>query len=373
MLKRLKKLLYTKVRLRDLPYLQRFKIYRSLLLVNLLLILLIGAFSLKIHGMAKVQKDMLDNQLLVESDAFQNVSNFKQKYDHHIDTNLFIITTHLIDVKAEVMPITFALTMTYPESWVNSEIPEVDLTNGEILSHDIQYRNLVNGIVEAIVIYQAELYPSYNSILYPLDNQLVYLNLSMKKANESTSNLAYMEINKLHYYDQTKHRNYHLIESGIHNQVQQYSVEIGNQTKQFYDLFNVAYFKYSHKNIYSYLKIIQYIILSILIATFALLINPKVGTAISGRISVIGSSVFSLSANIFQVNTLIRPGSGITLIDIMTAFAGFMILLCFLITTRTIKLNDEFGHDASKVYDLIMFRVLISYTVIFFVITYIQV
>ncbi|AUR52258.1 hypothetical protein CUN60_08110 [Aquella oligotrophica] len=373
MLKRLKNLLNTKVRLRDLPYLQRFKIYRSLLLVNLLLIAIISVFSIKVHGMISTQKDLLDSQLFVESDAFQNVSSFKQKYDHHIDTSLFIITTHLIDVKAEVMPISFALTMTYPESWVSSEVPEIDLSNGDILSHDTQYRNVVNGIVEEIVIYQAELYPSYNSILYPLDNQLVYLNLSMKKANESGSNLAYLEINKLHYYDQTKHRNYHLIESGIHNQVQQYNVEIGKQTKQFYDLFNVAYFKYSHKNIYSYLKIIQYIILSILIATFALLINPKVGTAISGRISVIGSSVFSLSANIFQVNTLIRAGSGITLIDIMTAFAGFMILLCFLITTRTIKLNDEFGHDASKVYDLIMFRVLIFYTVIFFIITYIQV
>jgi len=374
MFKRLKNLLYTKIKLKDLPYLQRFKIYRSLALVSILLTCVICAFSIKIHHLSKMQAEIFDSQLLVESDAFQNVSQFKSKYDHHIDTQLFLITTHLIDVKAEVMPIEFALTMTYPESWSNSGVtPEINLDNGDILSQDRQYYSVTDGIVEEIVLYQGQIYPSYNPLLYPLDNQLVSVSLSMKKNNESNTNLAYLEVTKLHYSDKTSHRNYHLIESGIHNQIQQYSIEIGSGSKQFYDFSNVVFLKYSHKNIYSYLKIIQYIILSILIATFALLINPRVGTAISGRISVIGSSVFSLSANIFQVNTLIRPVSGITLIDIMTAFAGLIILLCFLITTRTIKLNDEFGYDASKVYDLIMFRVLIFYIIAFFTITYIQV
>lgn len=373
-LAKLKKVFRAPAKLGDLPYVQRFKIYRSLIQVSLLLIIVITAFSIKIHNLAKVQQDIINDSLSMESNALSKSKSFKARYRHHIDTQMFVIPQSLIDVKSTTMPIEFGLSMTYPESWVESgQYPAISLDNGDILGQDLQYHNVSNGIVEVMILYNANVATNFNSLLYPLDDQLIFLELSMKKENESDTDLPYLEIKQFHYHEFSHHRNYRLIESGIHNNTEVYSIGIGNTTKTFYDLLNVVYFKYSHKNIYSYLKIIQYILLSILIAIFALLINPQIGTAISGRISVIGSSVFSLSANIFQVNSLIRPVSGITLIDLLTAFAGIIILLCFLITTRTIKLNDEFGHDASKVYDLIMFKTLVVFIILFFTITYLQV
>jgi hypothetical protein len=107
-----------------------------------------------------------------------------------------------------------------------------------------------------------------------------------------------------------------------------------------------------------------------LVAIIALLINPQKGSAISGRISIIGSSIFYLSANIFQVNNQINSSSGITLMDIISVFAGLIIIICFLVTAVAIKLNDEDGYHVSKIYDLILFKFLIFYTALFLILAY---
>ena len=107
-----------------------------------------------------------------------------------------------------------------------------------------------------------------------------------------------------------------------------------------------------------------------LIAIFALLINSKKSRPDNGRISVIGSSVFSLAANVFQINSANRVVNSITIIDLITSFAALIILLSFLISVRTLSFWEDEGYPTSKIFDQAMFATLFMYTVVFFCFIY---
>ncbi len=357
----------------DLPVQHRNKILQSLLLVNVFFILLILAFSLKIHHLVNYQNGILSKHLSASSIDESANQRFMARYTKPVYTQVFLHQTRLIDQKAEFMPIDFGLVMTYPESWIsNKEFPQISLDNGTILSSDEQFRQVKDGIVEVGIMYSTNVFTNYIPDMYPLDNQLIVISLSAKDTNESNTNYYYFKIDEFNNGSQNRGRNYRLVKDGFINQSESFSVQVGPEYKTFYDYSNDCYLFFKHKNISTYLKTTQYIILSILIAVFALLINPRSGDSISGRISVIGSSVFSLATNVFQINTLIRASSGITLIDLMSAFAGAVILVCFLITSRSIRFKDKYGYDASKIHDLWMFWLMIFYPLAFFVITYVQ-
>lgn len=360
--------------LKNLPHIQRAKIWRSVILINLLLAVIVIFFSLRIQHMVQLQDSAIMRQ--IEPTDKKQIKDYQAKYHKPIQAQMFLYTRQLIDVKSEVMPIEFGLSTIYQESWAvdKEQIPVLDLQKGGfITSHEVSYRKIENGQVEEIGYFEGNIQTNYSALLYPLDKQLLLIGIGTLQQNESSTDRPYLSVSN--FEDRSyiyKNLNYKPIKIGIVNAVNHISVPIGETTRGFNDMANNAYILYNHKNIRSYLKVTQYIIFSILIAVFALLINPKKGSAISGRISVVGSSVFSLSANIFQVNTMIRPGSGITLIDLMTAFAGIIILVCFLVTTQTVRLNDRFGYNASKLYDMIMFKCLIFYPIVFFVVTYLQ-
>lgn len=364
---------YNEVGLLDLPHLQRNKIIQSLLLANIFFIIVIATFSFKIHNMVNYQHKIFSTQF-VESRGAESINRqFLNRYTKPIYTQIFLQSQRLIDQKAEIMPIDFALVMSYPESWTGKSImPQIDLNNGTLLSTDERIRQVKNGIVEDGILYSANIMTNYIPDMYPLDQQLLIVSFSAQDSNESNTNLYYFKIDKFQNLSKIKGRNYKLIKTGYISQAQSYSLQIGQDVKTYYDYITDCYLLFSHKNIYTYLKTTQYIILSILIAVFALLINPRIGDSISGRISVIGSSVFSLATNVFQINTLIKASSGITLINLMSAFAGSVILVCFLITSRSIRFKDKYGYDASKIHDLWMFWIMLFYPMLFFVITYYQ-
>lgn len=85
---------------------------------------------------------------------------------------------------------------------------------------------------------------------------------------------------------------------------------------------------------------------------------------------MIGSAVFSLAANILQINSTMRAVNVITLIDLITIFTCLIILLSFLVTVRALQFVDEDGYETSKVFDMLMFWCLMAYTLIFFTFIY---
>lgn len=360
--------------LNELPTLQHSNIVKSIWFLNIVIMVIIVALNFKVHAMVSAQNKSFKNQITVTPAQKDILASFKHKYTKEVSAKVFLTDDRLIDIKSQTVSIPFVLTMKYPESWFKDiSYPAINVDNGVIDMQNLQYREVNHGMVEVMVSYRATLNTTYSSLMYPLDKQMIWLNLNMYHNNESDTNYPYISINEFHRNPPVlKSRNYHLIKDGFINRVAISSIPIGNTIKSFHDLNNMSYLIYSHKNIPSYLKTTQYIILALFIALFALLINQKNGSAMSGRISVIGSSVFSLSANVFQINSLMHQSSGVILIDVMSAFVGIIILTCFLITVHTIKIHDKFGFEASKIYDVLAFRSVLFHIIIFFTLVYIQ-
>lgn len=361
-----------RIRLQDLPSLQRRTIINALLLLNLLIITIVILLNIKVHNMVTLQEKLIHTQTVVNNKAA--VNKFESLHTKQILGKIVLTDDRLIDIKSQTLSTPFILTMKYPESWYTDKLyPKISVDNGVINSQDMEYREVVKGIVEVAVSYRATINTTYSPMMYPLDKQLVWLNVSISQDNKSGTNYPYLKIDEFNRNKPTfKVRNYHLAQYGFINSPITTVIPIGNTTKALNDLSNSNFLLYDHKNVLSYFKTTQYIILALFIALFALLINQKNGTAISGRISVIGSSVFSLSANVFQINSLVNQSSGLILIDIISVFAGLMILICFLITVHTIKISDKLGFEVSVVYDNLAFKTVLFYIVLFFNIVYLQ-
>lgn len=361
-------------KLQELPAHQINHIKKSIWVLNFIVALIVIALNVKVHNMTTQQNHMINSQVTLNNEQIKYTNKFRQEYTKPIAAQVFLTDDRLLDIKAQTMAIPFVIAMHYPESWYPAKsYPTINLDNGIINNQMVQYKDVNNGMVELVVSYQAAINTAYTPIMYPLDKQFVWLNLSILGDNESDTNTPYLSINEFHRNQpQYNTRNYRMIQDGFLNVAKVTSIKIGNEYRTFTDMNNLNYLIYSHKNVFSYLKTTQYIIFAIFIAIFALLINQQSGTAISGRISVIGSSVFSLSANVFQINSLLNQSSGIILIDIFSFFAGSVVLLCFLITIHTIKLNDKFSFEAAKIYDLYAFRSMLVQIVIFFILVYWQ-
>lgn len=361
-------------KLQELPAHQISHIKKSIWILNFVVALIVIMLNVKVHNMTIQQNRMIKNQITLNNEQIKYTDKFRRDYTKPISAQVFLTDDRLLDIKAQTMSIPFVIAMHYPESWYSpTSYPTISLDNGIINSQTVQYKDVSNGMVEIVVSYQAVINTAYTPIMYPLDKQFVWLNLSVMGDNESDTNIPYLNINEFHRNPpQFKTRNYRMIQDGFLNVAKVTSIKIGNEYRTFTDMSNLNYLIYSHKNVFSYLKTTQYLIFAIFIAIFALLINQQSGTAISGRISVIGSSVFSLSANVFQINSLLNQSSGIILIDIFSFFAGSVVLLCFLITIHTIKLNDKFSFEAAKLYDLFAFRSMLIQIIIFFVLVYWQ-
>lgn len=353
--------------LKNLTPEQKSLIFKKIVILNIVFILIVFIFAMRIQR-AKIIQDRF-----IQANTVQKHIATKDLEKIHtwarVDAKLYLFYLKDINLKDSTIPVSFALSLTYPEhDFINSS-PEIELENGAILSKSDYFRSVENGVVSEVILYDGEITPSYQLQLYPLDKQLITIRPSAKT---SLNTHYYLNITGMYIQNDalSTTSDYTLIKSGFYNPFESISMIVGHKDKEIYKVGSRAYMVFNHKNIYTYIKNIQYIVLSILIALFTLLINSKTNSPKNGRVAVIGSSVFSLAANVFQINSTIKPSNVFTLIDLITMFAGLIILICFTTTVRTLKLIDTHNYETSKVFDLSVFYCLLSYCIIFFLAIY---
>jgi hypothetical protein len=88
------------------------------------------------------------------------------------------------------------------------------------------------------------------------------------------------------------------------------------------------------------------------------------------RFGLISGSVFALASNIFQINASIKPISAFSLIDLISVFTAVVIIGSFFTTLRSIKFADDDGYETAKSFDVAMFSVLATASILFFIIIY---
>jgi hypothetical protein len=351
----------------QLTHAQRNIILRNIVLLNIIFIVIVFIFAVRIQRAKILQTQYINSKIIQQHIPTRDLAKI---HDWAVvDAKVYLFYIKDINLKDVNIPVSFALSMTYPANHFPKGLPDIDLSNGTVLSKTEYYKNIESGQVSEVDVYDAEITPSYQLQLYPLDKQLIMLRPAAKDWIDSPYflNISGMYVDKNSLNPSS---DYALIKSGYNNPFESYSMIVGHKNKDIYNVISRGYMVFDHKNIYTYIKNIQYIILSILIALFSLLINSKTNSPKNGRVAVIGSSVFSLAANVFQINSAIKPSNVFTLIDLITIFAGLIILICFTATIKTLKLLDSENYETAKAFDLSVFYCLLSYCIIFFVAIY---
>lgn len=342
---------------------QRKTILHYVILTNLILISAIFIFSVKLHGM-KAEEDSYINehiqqQIITKSDL-DGIKNLIP-----IDTKLYAWRFADINMKEKDLVTSYRAVFTYKTKDFPQGVPPFDIFNGVLLKRQLVVHSEERGLSTDVIIIQIQTEPKYMIPLYPLDKELVTIRLS--PATEV--NNYYFKITDFGDYTQGgAQTDYDLVKMGFTNSIEKVKYPVGlKQNNVTHYALNRGYMLFTHKSIYAYLKNIQYLLLSLLIALVSLLINPcKADLHKADRVGLIASSVFALTANIFQVNSMSRSTNSLTVLDLITFFSGLIIVLCFITTVRTIRFIDRDGYHVSKLFDLAMFSTLFLYIIFFF-------
>lgn len=345
---------------------QKTTIFSYVALANLMFIIIIALFAHKLHHIKKLQDDYI--QVRIEPHTLSKADKQKLVGKTAIDTQVFAWKFADINMKEKALLGDYKVAFNYHKQDFPNGM-EFDVGNG-ILTQ----KRLINTIIESgnvtsdLFLIEASIEPKYMLQLYPLDRELISIRLTPPPAIES----YYFEVSEFDDYTEGAQNDYELEQMGFVNTLESYSyTPPGSKIEStVYYANNRSFMVFNHKNIFSYLKSIQYIILSIAIAMFSLLINSKTNSPKNGRVGVIGGSVFALAANVFQINSTIKVVNAITLIDLITFFSGITILTCFLTTVRTLRFIDEDGYQVSKLFDLMMFITIFIYVIFFFSFVY---
>lgn len=345
---------------------QKTTVFSYVALANLMFLLIIILFVSKLHGIKKQQDNYI--QVRIESHTLTKADEQKLAGKIAIDTQVFAWKLADINMKEKSLLGDYKIAFNYHKA----DFPKgVDF---EIGNGILNQRKLINTISESnnitsdLFLVEASIEPKYMLQLYPLDRELI----SIRLVPPPTIDNYYFEISEFDDYTEGAQNDYELEQMGFVNTLESYNYTPPGSSVEstVYFASNRSFMVFNHKNIFSYLKSIQYIILSVAIAMFSLLINSKTNSPKNGRVGVIGGSVFALAANVFQINSMIKVVNAITLIDLITFFSGITILTCFLTTVRTLRFIDEDGYLVSKLFDLMMFMTIIIYVIFFFCFIY---
>lgn len=345
---------------------QRKTLIQYVLVLIVLLIALTGILGHKLHKIKTNQEDYLHERIDV---PIYNESDFqaKLKGEKQVKAQVFMWNQNDINMKDKYLNMTAFVELHYNESDFKDQPPQIGVYNGRLNSADLIRHSASQGVVTEYYKVNADVEPHWNVQLYPLDKELVSIRLTPK----DMQNDYYFTIVEFNDITEGAQANYNLLKTGFYNVVQsREDLGLISYSKPNIGM-NRAYMLFEHKSVYSYLKSIQYILLSIFIAVFSLLVNAKTNSPKNGRVAVIGSSIFALAANAFQLNSTAKPIIGITVIDLMTFFCGILILLCFLITVRTLRFLDDEGYLMSKLFDQAMFICIFTCSIIFFTAIYV--
>lgn len=316
----------------------------------ILLLIVTGILGHKLHKIKNYQEDFI---VYKTGYPTYDTKEFKAKLKNEVEikTKVYMWNMSDINMKDKYLNLNFFAEFSYVESEMKNEAPQVNIFNGRLISEQLLSHNVKNGIVHDYVKINADVEPQYMVQLYPLDKELISVRLVPKDQQKN----YYYRIVGFYDYTEGAQSNYNLVGTGFVNQVMDTSeLALLLDAKPYYGM-SRAFMLFEHKSIYSFIKSIQYILLSVCIAILALLVNAKTNSPKNGRVAVIGSSVFALAANVFQLNSSSKPIIGITVIDLMTFFCSIVIILCFLITLRALRFLDDDGYAMGKIFDQALF------------------
>jgi hypothetical protein len=346
---------------------QKLIISKDLVLLNVVLLILLFIFSVRIHKAETNQLNYINDN---------SIASAPQNYYANIN-NDFITRAYITDIKEfslkdTSLAISFILSTMYESKNFPNTEPDIELANGKITSRNVYYKTIESGMVHEVVAYDATIDPLFNQKLYPLDQQIITIEPIAKNWNNKRFDVTISEVNIESNAINPNHA-YRLVKYGFTNSADRMAIKIGHTNEIINNKVNSIYLIFNHKNLYSYIKNIQYILLGILISVLSLSIHGKKTSPLTGKISVIGSSVFSLVANVFQINASLKATNSFNLIDFITMFAGLIIIICFMIIIKSTDLLDTDNYEASRCYELTICYTLLLYIAIFFASIYILV
>lgn len=347
-------------------------LYKYVIILDLVLLILISVILTKIYFIRSSLKHNQIQQMRIQ----QGLPLQKIKASIPILKGRVELYSHgSIDLLSNRMPINFFLTIEYPISMLRkTQTPSVRINNGKIISSKLIYKTIINKTVYEKRDYDGEVDLYYRQNLFPLDTQVIPIQIVTEREYENyLLNIDEYEID-LNNIPKNFH-DYTLLKTALVSNVKEHNIRVYVGGKKYYKNYyvseNLVYMLYSHHNLSTYLKNMQYLLLSLLMSIFALLINARKNNPTTGRISAISGSSFALAANLFHVSTLTKPSGGISLLDMVSGYVAVVILICFLVTVRSVRLNDTRGYKCSKFHDLIMFKHISYWTCLFFVSIYV--
>lgn len=338
-------------------------LFKYFIIINLVMILIISVLGNRLHVMKDAEYDWIYSRIDAKPPSDSELSHLNGM--SIVDTTVFMMRMSDINLKEKSLMLNAVLNLDYYESHFSGASPAIGIFNGQLIDQQQISRSVRNGRVHEVIKILAEVNPYYMTNMYPFDLELISLRLSPKVEDD----LYYFRLNDLVDLTYVAQNDYNLVKMGVVNEVESndFSSLTDNEHKLSYFGLNRAYMLFEHKNIYSYLKTFQYMLLAVSIALFALLINARTNSPKNGRVAVIGSSIFALSATVFQINASVKIINSLTVIDLVSFYSGAVIILCFLITVRTLRFLDEDGYPLAKLFDMIMFSVIFLYTNLFFI------
>lgn len=345
---------------------QKKTIFIYALLLNLFLLCSICLFGYKLHQIRQDEGNYISERINVPPLNKSDMAAVKDQVA--VDTKIFMWNTGDINLKEKIVPVDFYMRIAYNPQDFNGKAPEFDIFNGKLRSSQlISHKEQAGQYIELYRV-DADIEPQLMLQMYPLDQELLSVRITPTKIVSSN---YYFKLTAFQDHTEKAQTNYDLTKIGFVNMIINYKDELAqfddNPDLDIHYLgVNRAYMLFEHKNILSYIKSIQYILLSVCIAIFSLLINTRTNSPKNGRVAVIGSSVFSLAANVFQLNATTKSINSITAIDVMTFFCGVIIILCYLMTVRTLRFLDDDSYAMSKIFDQSMFMLTLTYSIIFF-------
>ena len=345
---------------------QRTIVKYYLITVNIIFIAVILLFAYRLSVMKKEQNEYIDSR--IKTQIFTKVESDSIKNQTPIDLQIYAWKFADINMKEKSLLADYKVAVNYDKK-LFKHTPDFDVQNGILLKQKFINTIESNNILSDLYLVEAAVEPKLMIKLYPLDRELI----SIRIAPPPDVNSYYFTISEFEDYTEGAQNDYVLESMGFVNTIESYAYyPTGSDIESItYYANNRAYMVFNHKNIFSYLKSIQYVLLSISIAMLGLLINSKSNSPKNGRVAVIGGSIFALAANIFQINSTIKAVNAITLIDLITFFSGIVIVICFATTVRTLRFLDEEGYVTAKLFDLSIFFSIFIYSVIFFSFVYI--
>ncbi len=347
-----------------LEQLHKKHIIRYIVIVNIFFILVISGLLTLLHQAKMAQDRVIKEKTTLHTIAMDKTKNLWQKIP--VYTKVYLLYIGDINLKEKLLTVYLGISLKYDQKTLVGEEPNISIVNGTIRSNKlIKTQQLKDSEIEKLYIVQADIEPSYMLQLYPLDRQLVAMRLTPENMDAN----YYLQVTGFYDYSQPAN-DYTIDREGYLNQIESYHIYLTANKGTYYNVFSRIYLLFNHQNIFTYIKNIQYVVLSLLLSIFALLINSRSNSPLNGRVAVIGGSVFALAANIFQINATIKPIGSYTIIDLITVFASTIILSSFLITIRSLSFADDGGYETAKTFDVAMFSCLMVYVIAFFVLVY---